>query len=398
MSIKSIVNQFCFLPAAGAALLLSACGGGGGSGGATQQGTLQVYLTDAPSCGFDQVNVTVSKIRVHQSASAGDNDSGWQDITLNPARKINLLSLTNGVLQDLGQTPLPAGHYTQMRLVLAPNSSTGIPANSVVPENTSTEIAIDTPSAMQSGIKLNHEFDVAANTLADLVLDFDACKSIVAKGNGGFLLKPVISVTPKTVSGGITGYVASGLTGTMVTAQQDGVVVKSTAPDAITGAFTLAPLPPSTTASYVVVITADGRTTAAVAGVPVAIGSNTPLSTNSAPIALPVSAMRTVSGTVTPATAQSMVRATQTFATGGPKVEIGFKYADLTAGAYSLSLPTAAPLLGKFGSGTLPITLTADTTIAGKYAMEASATGFLTQAFAADIGSANVTKDIALVP
>lgn len=97
------------------------CGGGGDGSGGT--GTLKVSMTDSPACGFDQVNITVSMVRVHQSATADENASGWHDITLSPPRKINLTSLVNGVLEDLGQTALPAGHYTQLRLVLVPNSA-----------------------------------------------------------------------------------------------------------------------------------------------------------------------------------------------------------------------------------------------------------------------------------
>lgn len=93
--------------------------------------------------------------------------------------------------------------------------------------------------------------------------------------------------------------------------------------------------------------------------------------------------------------AQALVRATQTYASG-PKVEIAFKQADLTTGAYSLSVPLAAPVLGKFG--TLPIALTADASIAGKYTLEASASGFATQTSAADVTSADVTKSFVLAP
>ncbi|HJV87086.1 MAG TPA: DUF4382 domain-containing protein [Noviherbaspirillum sp.] len=388
MYAQKFVRTLALPSAIGLATLLSACGGGGSGVGT---GTLQVSLTDAPSCGFDQMNVTVSKVRVHQSASASDTDSGWHDISLSPARKINLLTLTNGILQDLGKTTLPAGHYTQVRLVLDTSGST---PNSVVPEGSSTEIPLVTPSGMQTGIKLINEFDVAANQQVDLVLDFDACKSIVSRGNGSFSLKPVISVIPTLVSGGISGYLPTGLTRPVVTAQQNGVVVKSTVPDA-TGAFNLSPLPASST-GYVVVITADGRTTAAITGVPVTTGTTTPVSTSSTPVSLAGSTMRTISGIANPVAAQATVRATQTYASGGPKVEVAFKQADLTTGAYSLSVPTAAPLLGKFG--TLPIALTADSTIAGKYTLEASATGYTTQIFNADVGTADVTKDFTLAP
>ena len=179
--------------------VLAACGGGGdgGSVAAADSGTLRLALTDAPSCGYDQVNVTVQKVRVHQSSTANDGDAGWSEVVLNPDRKINLLNLTNGVLDELGQTPLPTGKYTQLRMILADNTGNTL-ANSVVPTG-GTEIALKTPSGQQSGVKANINIDIAANKLADFVLDFDACKSIVTAGNSGqFLLKPVVTVIPVT--------------------------------------------------------------------------------------------------------------------------------------------------------------------------------------------------------
>ena len=158
---------------------------------------MRLALTDAPACGYDHVYVTVQKVRVHKSASAGDNEAGWSEVVLNPAQRVDLLSLTNGVLADLGQTPLPAGRYTQMRLVLAANDAGNPMANAIVPSGGS-ETALTTPSGAQSGLKMNVDIDVAANQLADFVLDFDACKSFVKLGNSGrFLLKPVIRVSPR---------------------------------------------------------------------------------------------------------------------------------------------------------------------------------------------------------
>ncbi|HYD78375.1 MAG TPA: DUF4382 domain-containing protein [Paucimonas sp.] len=395
MSFTRHVRKLVSLSALSASVLLGACGGGGGSSGTTSAdtGALKVSLTDAPACGFEKVNVSVSKVRVHKSSSAGDAASGWQDINLEPPRKIDLLTLRNGIMTELGQTTLPAGHYTQMRLVLAENAS-GALANSVVAEGSNAEIALETPSAIQSGIKLNNAFDIAANATTELVLDFDACKSIVTKGNGGYQLKPVIGVTPKVVSGGITGYVTPGLSKVVVSAQQNGVVVKSTVPDA-TGAFTLSPMPASAT-SYVVVVTADGRATAAVTGVPVTVGTTTQLSTSAAPIAPPASAMGTVSGTVSPATAQATVRALQVIGTGGPTVEVGYQAANVTTGAYSLSLPVGAVSLGSYGA--LPITFSTTSTLvtAGKYAIEASATGYTKQSVDVDIAGTNATRNFTL--
>ena len=50
--------------------------------------------------------------------------------------------MTNGVLAELGQTALPAGKYTQLRLVLAANDGSHPLANSVVPTG-SAETALD---------------------------------------------------------------------------------------------------------------------------------------------------------------------------------------------------------------------------------------------------------------
>jgi hypothetical protein len=172
------------------ALLVAGCGGSGGSGNAAPApGTLGVSLTDAPACGFDAVNVTVIKVRAHQSSSASDTDAGWTDITLNPARKINLLDLSNGVLVNLGQTPLAAGHYTQLRLVLDANTAVGL-ANSVVPSGGLRPRSIPQARAKrdQAGPRVRCGIRAACRP----VLDFDACKSIVKRGNGTYALKPVI--------------------------------------------------------------------------------------------------------------------------------------------------------------------------------------------------------------
>ena len=394
-------KSLAWLMASLIAALVAGCGSGGGGGGgdvAPGPGTLGVSLTDAPACGYDAVNVTVIKVRVNQSSSASDTDAGWTDITLNPARKINLLSLTNGVLSNLGETPLTAGHYTQLRLVLDPNTAMGL-ANSVVPSGGS-ETALVTPSAVQSGIKLINEFDVASGQRVDLVLDFDACKSIVKRGNGTYALKPVIKVVP-FVENGIDGFVDTALLGSsvMVTAQQNGVVIQSTAPNAQTGEFFLARLAPG---NYDVVLTANGRATAVIAAVPVASTTSVVILSNTAtPITLPVSATHIVSGTETlnplsPTTA-AYVAGKQTFGTA-PIVTVKFVAADdLSPFAYTLTLPIGAPMLGQYATA-LPIALVAQPGVAGKYTVEASATGYQTQSVSKDISAADATQNFILVP
>lgn len=388
------------------ALLLSAfvagCGGGGGGGGGGS-GTLGVSLTDAPACGFDAVNVTVTKVRVHRSGTDSAGASGWSEITLNPARKINLLDLTNGVLEYLGETTLPAGHYMQVRLVLAPNNGSSPFSNSVVlSSDPGAEIALRTPSAVQTGIKLIHGFNVTPGQRTDLVLDFDACKSVVALGNGGFLLKPVIKVIPTELNG-INGFVDLTLLGSnvLVSAQMNGTVVRATSPDPSTGAFFLARLAPGT---YDVVITADGSATAVIGAVPVdSTSSVVGISGQAEPIVLPPSATRNISGNVTldPVSATEepvFVSAKQTFG-GDLTVTVKSQAADLLSGDYTLTLPTAAPLLGQYLiGGTPPIPLVAQPGLAGQYAVEAAADGYQTQSFDQNISAADATQDFVLVP
>ncbi|MCK9215511.1 MAG: DUF4382 domain-containing protein, partial [Rhodoferax sp.] len=306
----------------------------------------------------------------------------------------------NGGITALGETPLAAGHYSQLRLVLDPNTSNGL-ANSIVLVGSNTETPLVTPSAVQSGIKLVNEFDVASGQRVDLLMDFDACKSIVQRGNGVYALKPVIRVVPFVLNG-INGFVDTTMlsSGVMVTAQQNGVIVQTTAPNTTTGEFFLARLPAG---SYDVVLTANGRSTAVIAGVLVATETSVvPVSNTVTRITMPVSTTGTVSGTAVlnpvSTTELAYVAAKQTFGSA-PTVTVKTVVADeLNGGAYSLSLPTGEPLLGQFGTGILPIALPMQAGMAGQYSVAASATGYQTQSFSKDIFVANATQDFVLVP
>ena len=380
-SLASLCSQTRLLAACGlAALMMAACGGGGSDTPASGNGTLRVALTDAPSCGYDAVNVTIERLRVHQSSAAGDNDAGWTDLVVSPRRRVNLLSLTNGVLEELGEMPLAAGRYTQMRLVLAANGNNAPFANSVVPTG-GAEVALTTPSAQQSGLKLNVGIDVGPNQIADVVLDFDACKSIVPRGNSGqFNLTPVIAVIPRiTDVGRIEGYVDPSIAAaTLVSVQSAGDPVKATPPDAVTGKFVLYPVP---VGSYTLVLTNPTRATAAVTGVPVvATAAPTLVGAASAPLLPPAaaSAPRTVSGTVTTTPpASSSVRALQTIATTPTPttIEVAWTAANDLDGSFSLALPLAAPVWAPYAATPPALAFGANSAAAGLYTLQATSGG-----------------------
>jgi len=358
---------------AAAVVMLGCGGGGGGIGGTGRMGTIRASITDAPACGFDEVNITVDRVRVHQSSSAADTDSGWQEVVVSPAKRINLLNLTNGVLEELGQQSVPVGKYTQLRLVLVENDSTHPMANSVIPTGGS-ETALTTPSAQQSGLKINVDIDVAEGKEADFAIDFDACKSVVKRGNSGqYSLKPVMTAIPVITDAGlrVTGYVSPtiALPTTQVSVQFNGVPVKATVPDTTTGKFTLMPLAAGT---YDLVVTSAGRVTAVMTGVPVVSGTPTAVNTASIPILPPTATMRSVSGNVSPATAT--VRALQSL-TGGPTVEVGWAAVDALSGDFGFSLPIEAPVKTAYVANATSLTFTADAAAAGKYTIEAASAG-----------------------
>ncbi len=410
---RSVIS-FVWLLGLVVTLLMAGCGSNGGD---AQPGVLAVALTDAPACGYDKVNITVSKVRVHQSDAANEHGGGWSEITLDPPRKINLLDLNdptqpNVALEHLGETPLPAGHYTQLRLVLAANShNPNSPlANSVVLLGEAMERPLETPSGIQSGIKLIHPFTVGSGEHVDLLLDFDACHSVVKRGTGAYALKPVIKVIPFVLNG-IQGVLDAALFPgaanphlVMVSAQVNGDIVRSAVPNAATGKFYLARLDP---ASYDVVITADGHATTIIAGVPVTSPtSTTTLSTEAAPFSLETSPVQTVSGTVllNPATDDEpvFIAAKQTVPSG-PTITVHSQPAVVVDGpppgdsTYSLALPSNAPWLASY-SAALPIVPSVQPAVAGQYTVMASAEGYSSQSSAVDISAGSAIRDFTLIP
>ena len=89
----------------------------------------------------------------------------------------------------------------QFRLVLSDN-------NTLLLENETTPIHLDTPSAQQSGLKLKLDTALEPGFSYTFILDWDVHKSIVKAGNSGkYILKPVIRVNTEVNSGSISGKV-----------------------------------------------------------------------------------------------------------------------------------------------------------------------------------------------
>jgi len=139
---------------------------------------MSVRMKDAPG-DFQQVNVEVLEVQVHHAGQ------GWLTLPTNQG-VYDLLTLQDSVTTVLvNQGQLPAGHIDQFRLILGANNT--VMVDSLI-------FPLQTPSAQQSGLKINVNGDFAPNETYELLIDFDAEQSIVEQGNGGFLLKPVIKL------------------------------------------------------------------------------------------------------------------------------------------------------------------------------------------------------------
>ncbi len=175
------------------------------SGLAPGTGTVQVQMTDAPG-EFDAVNLVIQEVAVHIAGADSNAAGGWEVIRPDSAT-YDLLTLRNGVFTTIGKAAIPAGHYTQVRLKLGPGSNVvvgGVPHPLTV------------PSGLQTGLKLVGEFDVPANGLVDIALDFDAARSIILTGAGRYMLKPVVKVMPFSTAGAIGGTVLPAGTATSI--------------------------------------------------------------------------------------------------------------------------------------------------------------------------------------
>lgn len=153
-------------------------------------------LTDDPA-NYDAVNIEIKEIQVHYAADT--SAAGWQTIPLINPGVYNLLDLRNGLDTLLASVDLPTGKISQIRMVLGDN-------NSVVIDNMSSPLK--TPSAQESGLKLNLDQTLEAGLSYVLYLDFDAERSVVEAGQSGkFILKPVIRAYAATYGGAIKGVV-----------------------------------------------------------------------------------------------------------------------------------------------------------------------------------------------
>jgi hypothetical protein len=168
----------------------------GTKSGSDGKARLQVYLTDDPG-DYEKVLIDVRDVLINVD---GDTVNGWRSLSGVHPGVYDLLTLVNDQDTLLADAEIETGRISQMRLVLGTENYVKLIGNPAM-------IKLETPSAQQSGLKLNIQQDVVAGILYTITLDFDVAKSIVKTGNNKYILKPVIRTVLDAVGGSIKGMV-----------------------------------------------------------------------------------------------------------------------------------------------------------------------------------------------
>src|SRR5690554_5861410 len=197
---------------------------------------LVLRLTDAPG-DYEAVFIDVEEVVIKYNGSQEDRVLGIE------GGIYDLLELTGGVNVLLYNDEVPAGDISQIRLILGEE-------NSIVVDGQT--LPLSTPSAQQSGLKIQVHQRLEPGVLYDFILDFDVDKSIVTQGNGGYSLKPVIRATTTAESGSISGKVLPVGILSKVTAANESIEIS--AYTNLQGDFLLNGVPEGT---YTVTIQAD---------------------------------------------------------------------------------------------------------------------------------------------
>ncbi len=163
-------------------------------GSAPGKAKFQVYLTDDPG-DYDEVRIDVKDILINY---ASDSSKGWESLGNVKAGVYDILKLVNDKDTLLADAEIRTGRIQQIRLVLGNNNYVKVDG---------LDYPLQTPSAQQSGLKLNIHHDVNEGIVYKLLLDFDASRSIVKTGSNKYILKPVIRTTMQATGGSIKGFV-----------------------------------------------------------------------------------------------------------------------------------------------------------------------------------------------
>lgn len=154
-----------------------------------ETGTLVMKITDAPTdLNIGKALVTISNVEVHLAGANEDanatNETGWFTV-VKEEKTFDLIKIKD-VKELVGNSELPAGKYTQVRLNVDKALVTidGIEYDLTIPSKT---------------VKLIKPFDIVQNQTTTLTLDFNANESIKSTGKDKYVMNPTIKVTQEKI-------------------------------------------------------------------------------------------------------------------------------------------------------------------------------------------------------
>lgn len=160
---------------------------------ANDDGSLSLYVKDAPTDEFDEIHVVFTEVRVHVAGSEADSDDNatdngttdgeWITVFENATgQDIDLLAASGDASAFLGEADLTAGKYTQIRVIV-------VRAYGVDAEGAVTEFTVSSGT-----VKVVGNFEVTGGEETKVTVDFDLDRSIHQQGVLGdsWRMTPVI--------------------------------------------------------------------------------------------------------------------------------------------------------------------------------------------------------------
>lgn len=171
-------------------------------------GQLVIKVTDAPFPidMIESATVTITKVEIRKVCDT-ICDGNPYIIVLEDSLTFDLLTLRNGITDQLSDIEIPAGKYDQIRLYVDR-------ASLKIKDGGTFNVKV--PSGQQTGIKvfIRPALAVEGGLTTELLLDFDLSRSFVVRGNfnsphgiNGFIFKPVIRAVNNSTAGRILGMV-----------------------------------------------------------------------------------------------------------------------------------------------------------------------------------------------
>jgi hypothetical protein len=165
---------------------------------------VNVALTDAPVDFATDVVIEVAGVEF--IPEEGD----VVGFDFDPPRSFDVLELTGGDTATLlNEGAMPSGRYTGIRLLI--NAHPDVQDESFIDLTTGERFPLVIPQGAEASLTIDREITLERDERIDFVVDFDLRKSIIgaSEQDANYIFKPVLRIVDSSVTGTLTGTVAS---------------------------------------------------------------------------------------------------------------------------------------------------------------------------------------------